>query len=136
MTTEAVLQWTDGLQFVGRARQGPAVVLDNPEGGSGPSPMEMLLLGVAGCTAMDVVSILRKKRAPFTGMQIHIHGERAESHPRRYTRVQIEFVVYGRGVKAADVERSIELSVSKYCSATASINAEIEYGFRIPESAE
>jgi putative redox protein len=135
MAKEAVLNWTDGLQFVGRASEGPAVVLDNPEGGSGPSPMDLVLIGIAGCTGMDVISILRKKRTPFTGMRIHIQGDRAENHPRRYTRIGIEFVVYGSGVKAADVERSIQLSVTKYCGAIASVNAAVETSFRILEPA-
>lgn len=134
MATEAVLDWTNNLQFVGRAEPGPAVVLDNPEGGSGPTPMAMVLIGIAGCAGMDVVSILRKKRAPLTGMRIRVRGDRAETHPRRYTRIGIEFVVYGNGVKAADVERSIQLSVTKYCSAIASINSTVETRFRIVDS--
>jgi putative redox protein len=69
-------------------------------------------------------------------MRIHIHGERADSHPRRYTHIRIEFVVHGNVVKASDVERSIELSVNKYCSAIASVSASVEYGFRLPESGE
>lgn len=136
MATEAVLNWTNGLQFVARAEHGPAVVLDNPEGGSGPAPMELVLMGIAGCTGMDVISILRKKRAPFTAMEIHVRGDRAEGHPRRYTRINIEYVVHGRGVKASDVERSIQLSVTRYCGAIASINASLDYSFRIVDSAE
>jgi putative redox protein len=88
-------------------------------------------MGVAGCTAMDVVSILQKKRVNFSGLQINITGERADDHPRRYTRIAIEFVVTGRDIKEKDVERAIELSLTKYCSASASVNAEIASSFRI-----
>ncbi|MEJ2039372.1 MAG: OsmC family protein, partial [Desulfosarcinaceae bacterium] len=121
--TEAQLNWVEGLQFIGRAGKGPAIVMDNPEGGGGPTPMDLLLISVAGCTAMDVTSILKKKRSPFIGIQLNVSGERAEDHPKRYTAVTIEFVVTGHGVKPADVERAIELSATKYCGAIASINA-------------
>jgi putative redox protein len=131
MAAHAQLNWTHGAQFVARADQAPAILLDNPEGGSGPSPMQLVLMGVAGCTAMDVVSILQKKRVNFSGLQINITGERADDHPRRYTRIAIEFVVTGRDIKEKDVERAIELSLTKYCSASASVNAEIASSFRI-----
>ncbi|MBW1696997.1 MAG: OsmC family protein [Deltaproteobacteria bacterium] len=132
----AQLKWTGDLQFVGRTGKGPAVVMDNPEGGSGPSPMEMVLMGVAGCTAMDVVSIMKKKRADMTDFQVNIAGERAEEHPRRYTKIKIEYVFSGKALKPKDAQRAIELSVTKYCSATASLNADIEYHYRIVETAD
>ncbi len=134
MTMQAHLHWTDGMQFVARAGHSPAFVLDNAEGASGPTPMETVLIGIAGCTAMDVVSILKKKRAPFTGFQVNITGERADDHPKRYTKIHLEFVVCGKEVKAKDVERSIELSVTKYCGAIASVNAAVEHSYRIVES--
>jgi putative redox protein len=133
MAVEAKLSWTDGLQFVARAENGPGVVLDNTEGGSGPTPMQMVLIGVAGCTAMDVVSILKKKRSSFTDLHVNISGDQAEDHPKRYTYINIEFVVHGKGVKPKDVERSIELSATKYCSAISSINAEVEHTYRLVE---
>ncbi len=133
MTVTATLKWIDGLQFVGRVGNGPAVVLDSHEGGSGPSPMELLLLGIGGCTAMDVISILQKKRAQVSGLEINLSGERAEEHPKRYTKVHIEYVVYGKEIKPADVERAIELSETKYCSAMASVNAELSSSYRIVE---
>jgi putative redox protein len=131
MATQAQLNWIDGLQFVARASNGPAVVLDNPEGGSGASPMELVLMGIAGCTGMDVVSIMKKKRANMTNLQVNISGDRAAEHPMRYTDIRLEFVVYGQGIKPQDVERSIELSVSKYCSAIANVNANVEHSYRI-----
>lgn len=133
MTVTATLKWTGGLQFVGRAENSPAVVLDSHDGGSGPSPMELLLLGIGGCTAMDVISILQKKRAQVDGLEVNLSGERAEEHPKRYTKIHIEYVVYGKEIKPADVERAIELSETKYCSARASVNAELSSSYRIVE---
>jgi putative redox protein len=133
MAVKAKLNWTDGFQFVARAENGPSVILDNSEGGSGPTPMQMFLMGIAGCTAMDVVSILKKKRSSFTDLHVNVFGDQAEEHPRRYTHINIEFVVHGKGVKPRDVERSIARSVTKYCSAIPSINADVEHTYRIVE---
>lgn len=134
MGVAATLKWTDDMQFVGRVGDGPGVILDNPQGGSGPTPMQMVLMGVAGCTGMDVVSILKKKRSSFSALEVNIEGEQAENHPRRYTTIKIEFLVYGKNVKTGDVERSIDLSISKYCSAIATLNAEVVTSFKILES--
>jgi len=136
MATKAQLNWTDGFQFVARAENGGGLVLDSSDGGSGPTPMQMVLMGVAGCTAMDVVSILKKKRANISDLQINISGDQAEEHPKRYTDINIEFVVHGKGVKPQDVERSIELSATKYCSAMASVNASIKHSYRVVEGEE
>ena len=131
MITQAQANWTDGLQFVARANSGPAVVLDNPEGGSGATPMELLLISIASCTGMDVVSIMKKKRANMTNFQVNISGDRADDHPMRYTNIRIEYVVSGKGIRPQDMERSIELSVSKYCGAIATVNANVEHSYRI-----
>jgi putative redox protein len=141
MANKVKLRWTDGLQFVGRAgdeqtSHGPAVVLDSHDGGSGASPMDLLLIGLGGCTAMDVISILKKKRVYVTGFEINVSGERAEEHPKRYTDIHIEYVVYGKGIKPRDVERSIELSEEKYCSARASLNANLTSSYLIVEVEE
>ena len=131
MAIKAQLKWTDGMQFVARAGKSPAVVLDSSEGGSGPSPMEMVLIGVAGCTAIDVILIMQKKRAAMTDFQVNITGQRAEEDPKRYTDIQIEFVLYGNDIKPTAVEQAIRLSESKYCGAMASLNAEFETTYRI-----
>ena len=128
---EAQLNWTGKMQFVARAGDAPAVVLDTPDGGSGPSPMQLMLMGIAGCAAMDVAAILKKRRAPMTGFRVDIRGDRAEDHPRRYTRVNLDFVITGNDIKEKDVARAIDFSLNKYCSAIASINAEISHTFRI-----
>jgi putative redox protein len=133
MTVEATLKWTEGWQFVGRAGDGPAIVIDSHDSGGGPSPMDLVLMGIAGCTAIDIVVVLEKKRIAFDAFEVHIRGERAEDHPKRYTAVHIEYVVTGKEVKPKAVERAIELSESKYCSAIASINAEVTSSYRILE---
>jgi putative redox protein len=131
-TVEARVKWTgEGIQLAGRTQNGPGIIMDNHEGGSGPGPMDLVLMGIAGCTSMDVISILKKKRSPFTGFHVDITGDRAEDHPKRYQQIHMEFVVTGTGVKPRDVERSIELSVTKYCSAVATINADITHSYRI-----
>ena len=131
MTVKAQLKWTEGMQFIGRAGKGPAVVLDSSEGGSGPSPMEMVLMGVAGCSAIDVIMIMEKKRAQITGFQVNITGERAEEYPKRYTDIHIEFVMHGKGIKPTAVEQAIQLSETKYCGAMASLNADFKTTYRI-----
>ena len=80
MKVSAQMKWIDGFQFVGRVGNGPAIILDNPEGGSGPSPMQVFLMGIAGCSGMDVVSILKKKRSTFKDLQVNITGDRKEDH--------------------------------------------------------
>ena len=131
MTIKAKLEWKEKMQFVGQAGNGPCVTLDNPDGKTGPTPMEMVLMGIAGCTAMDVISIMRKKRADVTGFQVNISGERADDHPKRYTKFLVEYVLEGKGLSSKDVERSIELSVTKYCSAIGSMSAPVETSYRI-----
>ncbi len=131
MAIQAQLTWTEGLQFVGRTPGGPAVVMDSPESGSGASPMELLLMATAGCTAMDVISILKKKRMAVTGFKVNVSGTRTDKNPRRYTEVHIEYVIYGTAIKPEGVQRAIELSATKYCGAMASMNATITNAFRI-----
>ena len=133
MTVKAQIKWTNGMQFIARTGKGPAVVLDSSEGGSGPSPMEMVLMGVAGCSAIDVIMIMEKKRVRVTDFQVNITGERAEEYPKRYTDVHIEFVLHGKGIKPKALEQAIQLSETKYCGAMASLNADFNTTFRIVE---
>ena len=134
MTVKAQLKWTDGMQLIGRAGDSPAVVLDNHDGASGSTPLELVLIGTAGCTAMDVISILKKKRADVVDLEVNVSGEQATEHPKRYTDIHIEYVVYGKDIKPADVERSIELSTTKYCPAIASLNSKIDHSYRIVDA--
>jgi putative redox protein len=131
MTIQAKLEWKEKMQFVGQAGDSPSVFIDTNDGKTGPTPMEMVLMGVAGCTAIDVIHIMNRRRAEVTGFQVNVTGERAEDHPKRYTRILIEYVLEGKGITSKDVERAIELSTTKYCSATASMNAQVETSYRI-----
>ena len=130
--------WVEGLQFVASAEaSGGSFVMDgSPEHGgsdSGSRPTEVLLGALAGCMGMDVISILKKKRQKVTGLVVNVAGHRAEEYPRRYMRIELEFVVRGVDVAPNAVERSIELSHTKYCSVTASLNGEVVVGYRIEE---
>jgi putative redox protein len=131
MTIQAHLKWTDGLQFVARSGKGPAVIIDSSEGGSGVSPMQMVLIGVASCTAIDVIMIMKKKRANIERFEVNVTGELAESYPKRYTHIHIEYILYGAGIKPKGVEQAIALSENKFCSAMASMNAEFEHSYKI-----
>jgi putative redox protein len=133
----ARVRWTSGLQFRGTAESGPTITLDAaPEhggGGGGPSPMETVLLALGGCTGLDVVSILTKMRAPLEGLEINIMAERAEEHPRIFTRIALEYVFAGAGLRSEQVGRAVELSQTKYCSVSAMLrqSAELTYSWRI-----
>jgi len=134
MAIQADLKWIDGMQFIARAGDSPAVVIDNPESKGGASPMQLVLIGIASCTAVDVISIMQKKRANVTDFQVKITGERAEEHPKRYTSIRIEYVLSGKGIKPSAVEQAIQLSETKYCSAMASLNASFESNYRIVDN--
>ena len=134
MAIQVQVQWIHGLQFIGRAGDGPAVVLDTAESGGGPSPMELMLMGVAGCTAMDVISILKKKRMKVHTLRVDISGDRAADYPKRYTAVHISYVVKGTDINPNGVEQAIDLSMNKYCGAMASLNAAITHSLRIEPS--
>ncbi|HEY66010.1 MAG TPA: OsmC family protein [Caldilineae bacterium] len=137
MAVEAKVTWQEGMRFEGTASSGHTVILDSSaeHGGqnAGFRPMELLLVGMAGCTAMDVISILRKKRQKVTGFEVRVRGERAEEHPRIYTDIHVEYVVRGEDISPAAVERAIQLSEEKYCSASAMLGkaARITSSYRI-----
>lgn len=136
---EARVSFSGGMRFVGQADSGHAVIMDNgrDHGGldSAARPRELLLLGLAGCTGMDVVSILRKKRQRVTGLEILVRAEEAPEHPRRLTRIAVEFRVRGRGLDPAAVRRAIELSETTYCSVGATLREPVELtsGFEVLE---
>jgi putative redox protein len=115
------------IQFRGAADSGCEVVMDASEqfGGknAGPRPMEMLLLSLAGCTSMDVISVLRKKREPVEGYEVRVSAGRAEEHPKVFTEIHVEHVVTGN-VKEESLARAIELSETKYCSVRAMLRPE------------
>ncbi|GAB2791276.1 OsmC family protein [Halomonas shantousis] len=119
---KASVKWTDGRQFVAESGSGHSVVLDgNPEHGgrnTGPRPMEMMLMGLGGCTSFDVIQILEKARAPVTDCVATLEAERFDGTPSVFTRIHVHFTVTGRGLKEAQVKRAVELSAEKYCSAS------------------
>ena len=130
----------EGMHFVGDVG-GIRIDLDAEEGfggrGAGTQPMRLLLLGMAGCTAMDVLSILRKKRQQVSGLEVEVQGNRVGEHPRVYDRVEIIYRVRGKGVDPKAVERAIELSETRYCPAIAMLEkaAEITNRYEIEEEA-
>ncbi len=115
--------WKKGLAFTSASDSGLTIPLDaEPEvggGGEGFRPMELIAIGLAGCTAMDVISILQKKRQQVTRFEVRVHADRAAEHPKVFTHITIEYIVTGHHVEPAAIERSIELSVTKYCPAQA-----------------
>ncbi len=117
----ANVEWKGRMTFVGTSDTGFTVPLgaDPKVGGDndGFRPMELMAISLAGCTAMDVISILRKKRQDVTAFEVEVHADRAEEHPRVFTRAEILYRVTGRGVDEAAVVRSIELSAVRYCPA-------------------
>jgi putative redox protein len=119
---KSTIKWVDGVMFVGETGSGHALVIDGPPdaGGRnlGPRPMELLLTGLGSCTAFDVVTILKKARQQVTDCRVELAAERAAEPPKVFTRIHIHFVISGIGLKAPQVERAIELSADKYCSAT------------------
>lgn len=136
---KARVKWVEDATFVGESGSGHAVVMDGPpeSGGRnlGVRPMEMLLLGMGGCTAFDVVSILKKSRQPVTDCHVELSAERAEKAPKVFTRIHVHFVVTGRGLAEKQVERAVMLSAEKYCSASIMLGkaAEISHDFEIRE---
>ena len=120
---EVIAEWAGESAFIGRNPAGGYVQIGTYQGQAGVGPMELLLLGVAGCTGMDIVSILSKKRQKFEKFEINVRGKRAETHPRVYTEIEIVYHLWGDQVDPRDVEHAIHLSEEKYCSASAMFSA-------------
>jgi putative redox protein len=119
---KARVQWAGEALFLGESGSGHAVVMDGPPDAGGRNlgirPMEMLLIGLGGCSNFDVVSILRKGRQPVESCEVFLDAERADEEPKVFTKIHLHFVVRGRGLKEAQVKRAVELSAEKYCSAS------------------
>ena len=120
---KARIKWVEKVTFLAESGSGHAIVLDGaPDAGGrnlGVRPMEMLLMGLGGCSAFDVVLILRKGREDVTDCVVELEAERAETDPKVFTRIHMHYKVAGRGLAPAKVERAIKLSAEKYCSASA-----------------
>lgn len=132
---KARAKWVEGMAFMGEAGSGHAVIMDGaPEYGGrnlGIRPMEMLLIGLAGCTGFDVVQILKKGREPVTGCEVEVEAERASEDPKVFTKIHLAYRISGRGLSPAKAERAVSLSKEKYCSASIMLGATAEMSYAI-----
>jgi len=136
---KARVEWKDEASFLAESGSGHTVLMDGPPeaGGknSGPRPMEMLLMGTGGCAAFDVVMILKKSRQEISDCVVEIEAERATQEPKVFTRIHFHFILTGKTLNSAQVERAIKLSAKKYCSASIMLakTAELTHDFDIVE---
>ncbi len=136
---KARVKWVEGMAFMAEADSGHAIVMDGaPDIGGrnlGPRPMEMVLMGAGGCTSIDVVMILQKSRQDVTECEVVLQAERADDHPKVFTKIHFHFIVKGQALKPEVVERAINLSAEKYCSATIMLarTAAVTHDFEIVE---
>lgn len=134
---KAQIRWIENVCFLGEAESGHGIVLDGaPEGGGqnrGFRPMELLLVGLGGCTAFDVVQILKKTRQDINDCQVFIEAERAPTTPKVFTKIHLHFVVKGKNISSEQVRKAIDLSAEKYCSASKMLEktAQISHDFEI-----
>ncbi|MDA8621575.1 OsmC family protein [Psychrosphaera sp.] len=132
---KANVSWLEGMAFEGTTESGHKIVLDGSNPGTAPSPMEMVLLSAATCSAIDVVSILEKARQNVKNVEVDIDAERAETVPKVFTKIHLTFIVTGTNVSENHVERAVRLSADKYCSVAKMLEAsvEISHSFEIKE---
>lgn len=132
---KARAKWVEGMAFMGEAGSGHAVMMDGaPEYGGrniGIRPMEMLLIGLAGCTGFDVVSILKKGREAVTGCEVEVEAERATTDPKVFTKIHLHYRITGRDLSRAKAERAVTLSKEKYCSASIMLGATAEMSYAL-----
>lgn len=139
-TKKALVKQVKGITFVGKTDSNHWITMDGPEsfGGSdaGIRPKELLMLSLGGCTGSDVASILAKKKIKLKGFEMNISADVAEEHPQVFTKMHLEYVFYGKNLPEKDIERAIELSLTKYCSVTAMLQKAmpIEHSYKIVES--
>jgi putative redox protein len=137
---KARIKWVQDAEFVGESGSGHSIVMDGPPefGGNnrGVRPMEMILLGLGGCTAFDVVHILKKARQPVVDCEVELHADRAMQDPKVFTRIHVHYIVTGSGLKENQVERAVRLSTEKYCSASIMLSksVEITHDFELVDS--
>jgi putative redox protein len=136
--TEITATWKGELTFVGQNAVGGTVQMGNLDGKPGVSPMQLLLVAIAGCSGEDIVSILKKKRVDLTDMQVRVSGKRADDYPMIWTHIQITYLIWGRSIKPKDLEQAIELSENKYCSVGIMLgkSAKLTSEYRILEPGE
>jgi putative redox protein len=142
MTKEIFLKQIKGNTFAAKAESHHWVMIDTKTeaGGndSASTPKELVLMALAGCTSMDVIPILKKKKSPVVGYECKVKGIERDVHPKIFTEIHIEYIFYGDGIKSEDVERAIDLSVTKYCSVSAilSASAKLTHSYRIEPPAK
>lgn len=137
-TTHATIHYGGNDFFVGIAPSGNAIAIDtNGQRKAAPGPLELLLVSLGGCTATDVISVLKKKREKVTDYRVEVRGERREEHPRSYRRIEVKHIVTGHNVSASAVEKAVHLSTDKYCSVAATLRptAEIVSTWEVLEAA-
>jgi len=127
---EASVNWTDRERYLGSATSGHSIVMDTASEKTANSPMELLLIALCGCTASDVVGILRKKREPFTGLEVHAKAQRADGYPAVYTEIKLNYRVRG-SVSQKAMEDAVRLSKEKYCSVSAMLEKTAKITFSI-----
>ena len=125
MTKKVVVHQIVGHRFLGVNEQGDKVMIDGDQPSTGPRPMELLLMALGACTAYDVVDIMRKKKQPLARYRVEVEGERAETHPKRYTRITVTRSAAGPGVSLEALERAVPRSPTEYCFVTDTATAEI-----------
>lgn len=134
-TKSATVQLVDGMSFLATSDSGQQIRLDSsPDAGGrgqGPTPMELLLMSLGGCTAMDVISILRKMRQDVTDYRVEVHGTRATEHPKVYTEIEVVHVITGHNVSPERAQHAVELSAETYCSVSAMLGASAKLTHRL-----
>jgi len=131
------VSWTEDLTFKGSTPEGLDITMDASSefggNGRGPRPVELLLLGLGGCTGMDVMSILKKKRADVKSLDIEIESERSTEHPKIFTKIEVKYIFGGNDLKESDINRAVELSTEKYCVVGSMLKkaCSIEYTWKI-----
>ncbi|BCD98481.1 OsmC family protein [Marinagarivorans cellulosilyticus] len=124
---QATVKWVDGAMFLAESGSGHTVLMDGPPDHGGRNlavrPMEMILMGLGGCASFDIVSILKKSRQKVTDCRVELSAERAEGTPSPFTKIHLHFVVTGQALKPSQVERAVNLSATKYCSASIMLEA-------------
>jgi len=130
--------WKGDLTFIGESAEGGTVQMGPFDGKEGIGPMKLVLAGLAGCTGIDIVSILKKKKVTLTGFKVNVRGKRADTYPMVYTDIEVEYILWGDNLKTRDVEQAIKLSEQKYCSVSAMLEktANIRSSYRIMKPGE
>ncbi|WP_193049463.1 OsmC family protein [Pseudoalteromonas undina] len=123
---QANVKWVEGNTYIGRSNSNHNVVFDGGSDGAAPSPMEMVLMSVGGCSSVDVVSILKKTKQDFSSVDVQLTAERAETAPRVFTKINLHFVVTGKNVSEKHLERAVSLSAEKYCSVALMLDKTVE----------